>query len=302
MDVNQIKSQYEGYRGWNDPAAILADFRATGGAGKGGSSTQVSQSPQSPQAVAPTQAPITTQSTIDIARQMRQFNVESAQPAIQTLQAGQAPLKQRYDELLKSIKARGTQEVGQADIISARELGRRGIPTDSTFAGEFQQEKRLPVQTAFGGLEAETGLQGEQAQQAIASAIAQLQAGGGQNAISQALQLYQQQQQGIQSKEQLAQQLAQAQKEQAFKEQVFREVTLPESIYSRGKPYYEPKTNSGNEKPASSYYGNGNINGQTQVNYSNQQNSPKFSTTPGRIYQQPDGSTWLSTANGWQQV
>lgn len=36
LNANQIKQAYEGYAGWNDPAAIMADFRATGGSGKGG--------------------------------------------------------------------------------------------------------------------------------------------------------------------------------------------------------------------------------------------------------------------------
>ena len=36
LSADQIKSQYSGYAGWNDPAAIVADYNATGGAGKGG--------------------------------------------------------------------------------------------------------------------------------------------------------------------------------------------------------------------------------------------------------------------------
>ena len=39
MDPNNadaIKARYEGYRGWNDSAAIIADYKATGGVGKGG--------------------------------------------------------------------------------------------------------------------------------------------------------------------------------------------------------------------------------------------------------------------------
>lgn len=35
-DANSIKAAYPGYAGWNDSAAIIADFRATGGAGKEG--------------------------------------------------------------------------------------------------------------------------------------------------------------------------------------------------------------------------------------------------------------------------
>lgn len=38
QDANWIKQNYSGYSGWNDNAAIMADFNATRGAGKGGPS------------------------------------------------------------------------------------------------------------------------------------------------------------------------------------------------------------------------------------------------------------------------
>lgn len=37
--VEEIKAAFPGYQSWNDEASILADFNATGGAGKGGSSS-----------------------------------------------------------------------------------------------------------------------------------------------------------------------------------------------------------------------------------------------------------------------
>ncbi len=129
---------------------------------------------------------------------------QAAQPAIQTLESAKSPLKERYNQLLQSIKARGEQEVKQADIISARELGRRGISTGSTFAGEYQQERRVPVQTQFGQLEAETGLAGEQAIANIASKIAELQYGAGQTDIQRALELLKMEQQNQQFREQQA--------------------------------------------------------------------------------------------------
>lgn len=36
LNADQIKQAYSGYGSWNDPNAIVADFRETGGAGKGG--------------------------------------------------------------------------------------------------------------------------------------------------------------------------------------------------------------------------------------------------------------------------
>ena len=37
--AEQIKAQFPGYQSWNDPNAIVADFNATGGVGKGGGSS-----------------------------------------------------------------------------------------------------------------------------------------------------------------------------------------------------------------------------------------------------------------------
>src|SRR3972149_5463496 len=47
MNADQIKAQFPGYAGWNDRAAIEADFRATGGQGKGPSTSSPSSSSSS---------------------------------------------------------------------------------------------------------------------------------------------------------------------------------------------------------------------------------------------------------------
>src|SRR3990167_886158 len=83
------------------------------------------------------------------AMEQRQILQQSSQAAIGTLEQGRAPLKQRYDDVIASIKGTKQEEVQRADVTSAQELARRGIPTSSTYAGEYQQERRLPVETAF---------------------------------------------------------------------------------------------------------------------------------------------------------
>lgn len=134
---------------------------------------------------------------------------ETSGQAIGTLQEGADPLRQRYEDLIASIKGTAEQETKRADITSAQELARRGIPTSSTFAAEYQQEKRLPVQTAFQSQEAALGLSAEQAQQNIRQAIAGIQQATGINEVQAALDFYRQTEQTRQFSEQQA--LAQSQ-------------------------------------------------------------------------------------------
>lgn len=281
MDANTIKSQYPGYAGWNDPAAIVADFKATGGAGKGGSTSPTSINETSTS----TNAPLTAQSAVEIAKSLRDFNIESAKPAIQTLETGRQPLKERYTSLLKSIKEKGAYETGRADVLSAQELGRRGISTESTYAGEFQQEKRLPVQTAFSQLESETGLQGEQAQQSISNAIAQLQSGAGGDAISSAMSL-------------LGAQQTAAEKAKTSP------VTLSEgqTLYdpSTGKPIYTaPKSSSESTLDPITAALIGNIFGNKITPTTSSETKPTYSANPGSTSK---GGNWYFTGSDWIQV
>jgi len=56
LTAQEIKSMYEGYRGWNDEAAIVADFNATGGEGKGGGGFDYSVPTFDPNSIPVTQA------------------------------------------------------------------------------------------------------------------------------------------------------------------------------------------------------------------------------------------------------
>lgn len=168
---------------------------------------------------------------------------QAVQPAIQTLESGKAPLKERYSKLLDSIKGRRETQLQQTDINTARELGRRGITTDSTFAGQYGQQQRLPVEQQFGQLEAETGLAAEQSQQSILNAIAQLQAGAGQSEVQRQLTLQQLAQQTQESdlNRQLQRDLAPTAKE----ESPFTTLSEGQTLYNllTGKAQYTaPKT------------------------------------------------------------
>lgn len=111
-------------------------------------------------------------------RRMQQAR-EAVQPAIETLQSGIEPLKQRYSELIDSIKGTQKEQLQKAQTVASRELGRRGVPLSSSIAQELIQERELPVQSEFGRLLAQTGLGAQQAEQDILSRISQLQSGAG---------------------------------------------------------------------------------------------------------------------------
>ena len=173
---------YYGYAGWGD-AEAAADFKATSGAGKGGPTAGSSGANVTPSSF--TQNPV--QSAIDIAKSLREQNIQAAQPAIQTLQTGEQPLKDRYAKLIEDIKGRRETAVKQAGISSAVEFGRRGLPTSSGAYDVALREETTPVEQAYGGLI--TGAEGEREDKlsAIRSAIAGLQSGAGNVSMSDAL-------------------------------------------------------------------------------------------------------------------
>jgi hypothetical protein len=253
MDANQIKSQYPGYAGWNDAASIVADFKATGGQGKGGSSQSSSSS----------SAPQTDYAAI--ARQQLQLQQEANKPAIEslqasipeiqtatkaaqsTLEASKTPLQARYQSIIDQLKGRETTETAQVSTNLSQEYGKRGILPSS---GMFQQDlagKTSQISQNYGGAIKDVGLSQEQdlmdiankiAQlpldetektRAVQNAIAQLQAGASSTAITQALQQYQFGQQQSQQSAQFNTQEDRLKAAQDLANKIYSETTLPES-------------------------------------------------------------------------
>lgn len=154
-------------------------------------------------------------------------NLQAVQPAVTSLEAGipevkqayttrqsqltaeKDPLIQRYQQLLDQIQGRETSQVNDVSRDTTRELGRRGITSDSTFASQQIQGVTAPIHsqaqsdilsTTF-DREANlrqidnsiTNLTSEmvQAERDIRNSIAQIQATAGSQGVAQALQLYQ---------------------------------------------------------------------------------------------------------------
>lgn len=112
-----------------------------------------------------------------------QYQTDSAQsvikPAVDTLQSGRQPLQDRYKSLIDSIKGREAQSVKDAEIATAREYGKRGIPLSSGAYDESLRNATNPVRTQYAGIEADTGLAAQNADQNILNAIASLQGQAG---------------------------------------------------------------------------------------------------------------------------
>jgi hypothetical protein len=274
MDANQIKAQYQGYAGWNDPAAILADFKATGGAGKGGpTNSGVSQSTDTGTRTTPVDY-------TQIAQEQQRIQQEAVKPVVASLEAQKAPLQARYDNLIKQLQGKETQEVGAQQTALSQEYGKRGIPLSS---GAFSQDlmgKTQAITQNYAGLQGEA-VASEQADLAnLATTIAQAQASGNTQAATNAMTLWQQ---------------TQAQKEA---DRTYQNVTLPTTqanlaniqseIANRGK-------STGTDLSSLLAL----LGGSTTSTSTSAEKEPQYSTAEGSYSK---GGGWIFTGGKWYQV
>lgn len=174
-----------------------------------------------------------------LARQQLQLQQEANQPAVtslqaqipevsqrfagerQRLEAERQPLQQRYQNILDEIGRRERRETERVERTASQEYSRRGIPLSSTAFQEALNQARQPVSEFYTGQYRTTAQEGEAAQRelvnlianlanqeteqqrAIRNTIAQLQAGGSREALSNALTQLQQQQQAQQFSQEL---------------------------------------------------------------------------------------------------
>lgn len=147
------------------------------------------------------------------AQRVRDFTIQSNQPAIQSYEASKQPLQDRYKNLLDTIK--GNQQVAEnrQTVTTNNELARRGISNDS---GVFQQEMTNvlnPLTAQYTGMQKDTLANQNIDMAAIDKAIAMLKTGNPENAISGGLQIGNQLQQAEQSANQLQLQQQQLQEQ-----------------------------------------------------------------------------------------
>ena len=203
------------------------------------------------------------------AQKLRQFNIESNQPQISSLQAQipeteqkyaaesarltgeKEPLKQRYQNIIDQLTGREKQDIGLAQQRTGREFGYRGIPASSSLYLDELMRAEQPIRQAYGGqikdvgFERETGLRGidqlianlagqsTEAKRTIQNAIGQLSSGSPGEAIQGAMQILQmqQQQQQYQTQNELARQ------QQSLSERELTEYKIPSLTKTEESPY-----------------------------------------------------------------
>lgn len=194
---------------------------------------------------------------VEIAKRIRQFTIESNQPAISSLESSipetsakfatekgrlegsKTSLNQRYDALISELTRRESADVQAESTVKSREFGRRGIPLSS---GQFDvelQEKLSPLrqfytgQTTQAGIGREEGLRGvddliasltgqeTETVRLIRNAIGQLQTGEPASAVTSALNISQQQQEALRQARTEALQRELSEKQLAFEREKF---------------------------------------------------------------------------------
>lgn len=103
--------------------------------------------------------------------------VAAYQPAINTLQSQQDPLKARYDSIIKDIQSNRSQALQTAGINSAIEFGKRGLSVNSGQYGQYLQGQQLGVNNQFQTQEDTAANDSTNAQTALSQAIANIQSG-----------------------------------------------------------------------------------------------------------------------------
>lgn len=246
---------FPGYAGWGQTEAE-ADFKATGGAGKGGPSGGGGSS-MDPIALMKAQQQMMIDANKPVVESLEASRPEIASKYQQTreqLQSSQAPLEQRYKDLLDSIKGNQAVAENRQTLTTNNELGRRGITGSSGVAQQEITNAVNPITQQYTGMAKETGLAREEGirdiqnqianltpqetadMRGIQNLIAQLQSGAASQGAQQGLSLYstnlqnQMQQQSFaeqQKQSQIANQLAQAQ--QSLAEKQYNQIQLPQS-------------------------------------------------------------------------
>ncbi len=122
------------------------------------------------------------------AQKLLDFQKQANAPVAAALGSQVPGIQDQYTQLVNSIK--GSQQVSRnaQTLTTANTLGGRGLTSDS---GVYQQEMNnalLPVDTAYGGLLAQTNVGSIQDLQSLALQIANLNAGNPETAIPNALQ------------------------------------------------------------------------------------------------------------------
>lgn len=126
--------------------------------------------------------------TIEMQKQANQPTIASYQaqiPEIQSQYAAQTAnvtakaqtLKDRYDNLLKSIGTQKTQDINKQTLVTSNELGKRGLLPSSTLAQQEVLNATQPIGERYAGLETTAALDQTSGQQELQALLNQLTSG-----------------------------------------------------------------------------------------------------------------------------
>src|SRR3990167_3465949 len=156
-----------------------------------------------------------------------------------SLEAERQPLVDRYQNIINEISRLQEADIGDVNRVTSREFARRGVPISSGLVEQTLQERVSPIRQSYAGQIGNVGIEREAGLRDLATRIAQsgvseqeainqitgqiagMQTGAGQEAMRNALALYQTQGELGVSERQLAQQQAQFASQQAQQESQF---------------------------------------------------------------------------------
>lgn len=244
LSKDQAISQYgtEAYTGWGETEAA-ADAKAKGltdSSGKLKSTTSSGSTSGTDYSSILKSSQEAAKAAIEPAVEALKSSLTTTQNKYSTLAsqaaAGSTSLTERYNSLIDELKSKGTQSEQAQTKVTAGELGKRGIPLTSTLAQQEITNAVQPItsetasniksvglarEDALGSLAntiTNLGITGQEAEDAINTAIAQLYSGASSDAVSNALSLYQ-----------TNQNAAYNQSAQDLQKLIYNTITLPES-------------------------------------------------------------------------
>lgn len=192
--------------------------QTTGGRNPGEESEYQNLRSSQPQQPSQSNSGYPNSNPLDIAKQALQFQQQANAPVVQQLQGQVDPLKQRYTDLLASIKGQQQTAEGYTTRATTTELGRRGLLPQSEEGQRTLGEALQPITAQYQNISAQTGVQQQQDLLGIAREIANLQAGQAPQALQTGLGISNLNLQG----QQLAQQSQQAQQDQDYRSKVLK--------------------------------------------------------------------------------
>ena len=124
-----------------------------------------------------------------ILAQQQQASTAAIQPALQSLEAQKSPMQSRYDNIIQQLQGKQTSDITAQNKATSQMFEERGI-LGGALVPQTIQEKNQPINQFYAGQLGQTEADRQNAFAQLASQIAGLQSGAGQNAISAAQSMY----------------------------------------------------------------------------------------------------------------